>query len=227
MRWHHWRRHYHRWVLLPKCPFAFCIEADCHLNDLCHLTWASAKDPVHEDQTCYCTQVRVTLGEGGGDQPLPPHAWTSLLIADMFQDGLKNELQKKWPLPLGRQPYSLLDNSSKRGYLLVMQGMLDSALATQSIRLEGRLRWKKTMSTVVNGCWAIADAIMEKKTKARYQDTPEEQWRPTRPQQEYTTLKSGCEAWEKRREMMKWVIMGLCGGMLILNMWIGDKAPHN
>ena len=49
--------------------------------------WQS--NPAHEDQTCYCIQVRVTLGEGGGDQPPPPHAWTSLLIADMFQDGLE------------------------------------------------------------------------------------------------------------------------------------------
>ena len=37
----------------------------------------------------YYVQVRVTLEEGGGDQTPPPHAWTSLLITDMFQDGLE------------------------------------------------------------------------------------------------------------------------------------------
>ena len=46
-------------------------------------------NPASEDQMCYCVQVRVTLGEGGGNQPLPPYAWPSSLIADMFQDGLE------------------------------------------------------------------------------------------------------------------------------------------
>ena len=31
------RRHYHKWVLLPKCPFALHYVADHHLNDLYHL----------------------------------------------------------------------------------------------------------------------------------------------------------------------------------------------
>ena len=35
-------------------------------------------NPAHVDQMCYCIQVRVTLGEGGGDQPPPSHAWASL-----------------------------------------------------------------------------------------------------------------------------------------------------
>ena len=37
----------------------------------------------------YCIQVRVTLGEEGGDQPPSFHAWTCFLIADMFQDGIE------------------------------------------------------------------------------------------------------------------------------------------
>ena len=28
---------------------------------------------------------------GGGDQPPPSHAWSRWLIADMFQDGLKEQ----------------------------------------------------------------------------------------------------------------------------------------
>ena len=46
-------------------------------------------NPAHEDWTYYCIQARVTLGEGGGDQPPPCHAWTSSLIADTSQDGLE------------------------------------------------------------------------------------------------------------------------------------------
>ena len=41
---------------------------------------------------CYCIQVGVTLGMEGGDQPPPSHAWTNLLIADMFQDGLEEQI---------------------------------------------------------------------------------------------------------------------------------------
>ena len=40
----------------------------------------------------YCVQVRVTLGEGGCNQPPPSHAWTGLLIANMFQDGLGEQI---------------------------------------------------------------------------------------------------------------------------------------
>ena len=46
-------------------------------------------NPAHEDQMCYCINVRVTLGEGRGNQPPPSHAQTSSLIASMFQDGLE------------------------------------------------------------------------------------------------------------------------------------------
>ena len=46
-------------------------------------------NPAHEDLMLYCVQVRVTLVEGGGDQPPPSHAWTGSLIANMFQDGLE------------------------------------------------------------------------------------------------------------------------------------------
>ena len=46
-------------------------------------------NPAHEDEICYCIQARVTLGEGGGDQPPASHAWTGLLIADIFQYGLE------------------------------------------------------------------------------------------------------------------------------------------
>ena len=46
-------------------------------------------NPAHEDQMLYYIQVRVMLGEGGGDQPPPSHAWTGSLIVNMFQDGLE------------------------------------------------------------------------------------------------------------------------------------------
>ena len=41
---------------------------------------------------CYCIHIRMTLGEGGGDQPPPSNAWSGLLILDMFQEGLKEQI---------------------------------------------------------------------------------------------------------------------------------------
>ena len=68
--------------------------------------------------------------------------------------------------------------------------------------------------------------------------TPKEQQRQTGHPQQYATSKSGCKAWRKMLlkwswEGVMWVIMGLSGGMLILNMWvevkegIEDKMPHD
>ena len=34
----------------------------------------------------------MTLGEGGGKQPPPSHAWSGLLIVDMFQEGLEEQI---------------------------------------------------------------------------------------------------------------------------------------
>ena len=45
--------------------------------------------PTHKDRRCYCIQVRVTLGDGGGNQPPPSHAWEGCLIT--------NILQEAWP----------------------------------------------------------------------------------------------------------------------------------
>ena len=42
----------------------------------------------------YCVHVRVALGEGGGIQPPPSHTWSGLLVADMFQEGLEEQITK-------------------------------------------------------------------------------------------------------------------------------------
>ena len=77
-------------------------------------------NPVPEDQMCYCIQVRVTLGEVGGDQLPPPHVWTGSLIVDMFQHWLKKWITgavvlAPWEAILFFGWWLL-----KRGFLLVM-----------------------------------------------------------------------------------------------------------
>ena len=49
----------------------------------------------------YCIHVRLTLGEGRGDQSPPSHAWTSSLIADMFKEGLEERITKAMVLASG------------------------------------------------------------------------------------------------------------------------------
>ena len=57
--------------------------------------------PGHENQMHYCVHIRVTLGEGGGDQPPSSHTWSGLLIVDMLQEGLEQQITKAVVLVLG------------------------------------------------------------------------------------------------------------------------------
>ena len=40
----------------------------------------------------YCIQVSVTLAEGNGVHPPPPHSWNKAIIFDMAQRWLENEI---------------------------------------------------------------------------------------------------------------------------------------
>ena len=116
-----------------KTPFCF---AQCGRSPS---EWSSSPEhgqsnQAQVDQTSYCIWVRVTLGEW--------LKWTGSLIANIFQDGLEEWITKQWFWPLGRQSYFSDNDCSKRGFPRMMQGMLDLAWATQSIGLEGRLKWK-------------------------------------------------------------------------------------
>ena len=42
------------------------------------------------------------MGEGGGNQPPPPHVWSGLLIADMFQEGLEEQITEAVVLASGK-----------------------------------------------------------------------------------------------------------------------------
>ena len=197
--------------------------------------WQS--NPAQEGQT-HCIWVRVTLGEGGGAQPPPPHAWTGLLIADMFQDGLEEQITDAVVLAPKRQSYFLDDDGSKRGSLLMMWGMLDSAWVAKSIGQGERIKWKWqwVLSRKVIGPLQLP--LQKRESRPGGQDTPEEQQRPTRTPQKCTTSKSGCKAWRKMLLKLSWeitkqIIMGLSRRMLILSFWVEvedgveDNVPHN
>ena len=59
---------------------------------------------------------------GGGDHPPPSHTWSGLLIADMFQDGLEEQITKAVVLASGRPSCSLKDDCTKRGSPIQVQG---------------------------------------------------------------------------------------------------------
>ena len=70
----------------PKMPFRFMQLSrlpSIHSLSLDH-QWASSVTP--DDQMHYCIHIRVTLGEGRGNQPPPSHMWNGLLIAYILQE---------------------------------------------------------------------------------------------------------------------------------------------
>ena len=87
---------------------------------------------------------------------------------------LKNELQSLWSWPLERWCYFLDDDHSKRGSLLVMQGMLGSTWAAQSIGQGERLRWKWWWVLCRKVIKASQTLSWERKLRPGDQDAPEE-----------------------------------------------------
>ena len=81
------------------------------------IIWALTRSPcTQKSETCYYIHLGLTLGEGGGDWPPPSHAWSGLLIADMFQDeSWRKNYRSCSPCLQGRQSYSLDDMITQRG----------------------------------------------------------------------------------------------------------------
>ena len=144
-----------------KTPFCFmwCSRLLSELSlSLEH--WHS--NPAYEDQMHYCVHVRVTLGEGRGDQPPPSHAWTSSLITKMFQDDLEEWITEAVDLAPGEVILLVIGNTRDDGFSLASW-----------VNWAGReAQVERMVSTVQEGHWTIADATVEKRTKARGQNSP-------------------------------------------------------
>ena len=70
----------------------------------------------------YCSHVRVTLGEGGNCPP-PSHAWSGLLIADVFHDDHQEWITEAVVLAQGRPSCSLEEDGAKKGSPIQVQEM--------------------------------------------------------------------------------------------------------
>ena len=104
-------------------------------------------------------------GRGWWPAP-PPHAWSSLLIADMLQEGRKEQINKAVVLGPGGAILFFAWQSHKEG--LPLEGARDVGFS-----LMGPTSWagraaqvEATVSTVQDGSHATTEAVIEKRTKA-------------------------------------------------------------
>ena len=108
----------------PQVPFRFMQS--CRLPSMCSLSpeggWAHSVMPAIWIR--YCAHISDFRG---GNQPPPSHAWSGLLIVDMFQDGLKERIIEAVDLAWGKLSCSLEDNHARWGFPLEVKGTLDSA----------------------------------------------------------------------------------------------------
>ena len=72
----------------PKAPFRFTQLSRLPSVQSLSPEGRQACSTTPDSQMHYCIHIRVTLREGGDDQPPPYHAWSGLLIADMLQECL-------------------------------------------------------------------------------------------------------------------------------------------
>ena len=75
----------------PKVPFRFTQSSRSPSVHSLSPEGRQACPRNPDDQTHYCIHISVTLG-GGGDHPPPSHTWSGSLIADIFQDDLKEQI---------------------------------------------------------------------------------------------------------------------------------------
>ena len=117
---------------------------------------------------CYCIQVRVTLGDGGGNQPQPPYAWGGCLITDILQEAwLEDCITEAMVLSPGQSFLFFSRCSKNEGLPYCRARDIEFGLghlfnwARRSAQIEAsRKPWQE-------GCHAILEAVVEKKMKAR------------------------------------------------------------
>ena len=127
--------------------------------------WACSITPDNEKH--YCIHVRVTLGEGTGNQPLPCHAWSGSLIADMFQDALDEWITEAVVLAPEETILFFERWSHKEGFPYTSARVMVFSV-TGPVNWAGwTVQVEVTTNMVQEGHQAIEDAVMEKRVKAR------------------------------------------------------------
>ena len=69
-----------------KAPFRFTLLKRFPSIHSLLLEGRQTCSTTPDNEMFYCVHIRVTLEEGGGNQPPPSHTWSGSLIADMLQE---------------------------------------------------------------------------------------------------------------------------------------------
>ena len=121
-------------------------------------------DPsANEYWMCYCIYVKVILEEGRGDWFQPPHTWTSSLIADIFQEGLEERITKALVLAPGEAILFFGRQSLKERLPHTEARDIAFSMAGPLIWAGRQTQMKMAVDMVQEGCWAFADAVVEKR----------------------------------------------------------------
>ena len=165
----------------PKMPFRFTQLS--RLPCICSLLLKHQQTCLitPHDQLHYCIHVRVTLGERRGNQPPTSHVWNGSLIADILQEVCPRDwITKAVVLAPGKAVLFF-------GRCLHREGLLYRNVQDIELGLSGPVSWtgrmmqvEATVNPMQEGCWAIADAVIEKKMKAKRSGCPQGLRRPTK-----------------------------------------------
>ena len=119
-------------------------------------------------------------GKEAGDNPPPSHAWSGLLIVDMFQEGIEEWIIKAVIFASGEAILFF-------GRQLLKEWLPLGNIIDVGFSLMGHIKWasrtayeEATVNTVQAGCQAIADAVVEKRTKVRGPGHPHRMTKVTR-----------------------------------------------
>ena len=141
-----------RFTQSSRLPSKWSLPPECW--------WGHSITP--EDQMCYYIHIRWLFRMGGVINPLS-HAWSGLLIADILQEACPKDQITKALVLSPREAILFFGRSSCNERFLYWKAKVTE------LGLGGSFKWARkpaqievTINTMQGGCWAIADAVMEK-----------------------------------------------------------------
>ena len=128
--------------------------------------WDHSSTP--KDTRCYCIQVRVMLGDGGGNWPPPTHAWVGCFIFDILHEAWpEDQITETMVLSPGEAILFFGQCSRNEGLPYCRARNIEFGMG-------GLFNWagrptqiEALRKTVQEGCHTINEAVVEKKMKAR------------------------------------------------------------
>ena len=152
----------------PKTPSSFGRTCQSPLERLVSSEhqwdcWLTPKDRRQDG-----IWVTVMLGDGGGNQPPPSHAWGGCLITDKFQEAWPEyQITKAVVLSPGEAILFFSKCSRNEGLPYYRARNVDFGLGGPFSWAGRPTQIEVSRKTVQEGCCAIIKVVVEKKMKAR------------------------------------------------------------